>query len=287
MNRFFELLIAVISFGVGIVTGIGAGSAADHAVQMAPDPLNATYWIAGQPVGLVDGQSEYPAAPGSAMAIRTVIWRQPVYADLDGDGDEDAALVLVQDPGGSGTFYYVAAAINIHGQYLGTNTVLLGDRIHPADMAIRNHVLVVDYLDRRPAEPLGAIPSVNRTMALVVRQGELSQSLLPDDREAVTRGWVTIGHEVRSFRPCNGENDLWLMGSSPALKAIMAAYRQVLPDPKDYGSVIMLLSGQPVDPPAHGFGADYDGAFLATRLVRVIADSAEANDPYLKCSKQR
>jgi hypothetical protein len=49
----------------------------------------------------------------------------------------------------------------------------------------------------------------------------------------------------------------------------------------------MLLAGQPVYPPAHGFGADYEGAFLATRLVQVVVDSAKANDPFLECSKQR
>jgi hypothetical protein len=31
----------------------------------------------------------------------------------------------------------------------------------------------------------------------------------------------------------------------------------------------MVLAGRQVDPPLHGFGADYDGAFLATHLVRV------------------
>ena len=264
--------IAVLLIG-GLVSGFlpGASRAEDRTAQTALDPLNATYRIAGQPVCLVGGRSEHPAAPGSATTIRTVVWRQPVYADLDGDGDVDAAVVLIQDPGGSGTFYYVAAAININGRYRGTNTVLLGDRIHPADIAIRNHVLVVNYLDRHPEEPLGAMPSVARTTALVVQQGQLSESLLPDDRENVTRGWVTIGHEVRSFRPCNGENDLWLMGSSPALKAIMDAYRQVIPDPEDYRPVVMVLAGQRVDPPAHGFGADYEAAFLANRLVRVVA----------------
>ena len=45
------------------------------------------------------------------------------------DGDKDAPLLLTHDPSGSGTFYYVAATINVNGRYQATNTVLLDDLI--------------------------------------------------------------------------------------------------------------------------------------------------------------
>jgi hypothetical protein len=45
-------------------------------------------------------------------------------------------LLITHDPGGSGTFYYVAAAINVNKRYQGTNAVLLGDRIAPMDIGI-------------------------------------------------------------------------------------------------------------------------------------------------------
>ena len=36
---------------------------------------------------------------------------KPAYGDLNRDGRDDAVLFRMHDPGGSGTFYYVAAEI--------------------------------------------------------------------------------------------------------------------------------------------------------------------------------
>lgn len=168
------------------------------------------------------------------------------------------------------SFYYVAAAINAGGRYWATNTILLGDRITPQNLAIGDRKVVVDYADRRPVEPFSATPSVDRTMAVLLHHGQLLASSSPEDWENVTQGWVTIGHEVRSYKPCNSENDLWLMGQSPALDAIMAAYRRALPEKKGYRPLFMVLAGKQVEAPEHGFGVDYEAAFLATRLVRVV-----------------
>ncbi len=277
MKRLYQ---TVVTGFIGVfVVGIFAcpATAADRADQMTTGPLNATYRIDGQPVGLADGQCERPAAPGSATIVRTSVWKQPVYGDLDGRGDEDAALVLVHDPGGSGTFYFAAAALNTDGRYRGTRGVLLGDRIVPTAISIRDRQLVVDYTDRLPDEPFSAAPSVDRTMVLVVRDGHLLAVASGGKPEQETRGWVTIGHEVRIFKPCDGEDELWLIGQPPALKAIGDAYRQAESDPKHYRPVLMALVGEQVYPPTHGFGAEYAGAFQATRLVRVETGASCGN----------
>lgn len=269
MKRFFYKFAVVLLNAAVIWSLTGESNATDGADRTGPDPLNTTYRIEGQPIALVNGHHESLAAPGSATRVKTALWKQPVFGDLDGDGDEDAALLLTQDPGGSGTFYYVAAAVNADGRHIGTDTVLLGDRIVATGIEIINGRIAVNYTDRRPAEPMRATPSVSRTMALMVQHGQLLASTSPGDIEDVTPGSVIIGHEVRSFRPCEGHTDWWLMGQSPALKAIFSAYRQAVPDQEDYRPVFMVLAGKPVEPPAHGFGAEFDGAFLATRLVRV------------------
>ena len=89
----------------------------------AADPLNASYRIEGQEIQLVNGRSEVEAAPGSATKIRTLVFGNPVYGDLDGDGVEDSALLLVHDPGGSGTFYYAAASLRVDGRVQGLATL--------------------------------------------------------------------------------------------------------------------------------------------------------------------
>jgi hypothetical protein len=130
------------------------------------DPLNATYVIDGQAVTLVNGKAEKEATPGSATKITTTIFGQPTSGDLNNDGEADAAIILVQDPGGSGTFYYAAAAINTANGAQGTNAVLLGDRIAPQNIEIKNGQVVANYVDRKPGESMTTTPSVGVSVYL-------------------------------------------------------------------------------------------------------------------------
>jgi hypothetical protein len=138
------------------------------------DPLNATYEIEGQEIWLRQGRSEIAVGPASATKIKTSVFGNPIAGDLDGDGDQDAVLILAHDSGGSGTFYYVAAAVNLGGRYRGTNAVLLGDRISPQDLAIENGIIVAAYRDRHPAEPMIAEPSVDMRVYLTLEDGGLT-----------------------------------------------------------------------------------------------------------------
>jgi hypothetical protein len=122
---------------------------------------NATYVIEGQTVQLIDGKAEVAAAPGSASKITTQYFGNEAKGDLNGDGIPDLALLLTQSSGGSGTFYYVVAALQTsNGGYAGTNGILLGDRIAPQTTEIHNGEILVNYADRKPGEPMTAQPTV-------------------------------------------------------------------------------------------------------------------------------
>ena len=142
----------------------------------APDPRDADYTIDGRRICLRDGRYEEEAGPGSAARTEVRVLGHPAHGDLDGDGDEDAALFLAYAPGGSGTFYYAAAAIREDGAYRGTNAVLLGDRISPGRMEIRNGVVLVEYADRRPGDPMTQSPCEAGTTAMVLRGGRLTKT---------------------------------------------------------------------------------------------------------------
>lgn len=142
-----------------VVIGAGAYVAVKNQNQPIFDPLNATYSIDGQLVTLVNGKSDTEGA--------TTIFGQPTTGDLNGDGRSDVALILVQNPGGSGTFYYVAAAINTTNGTRGTNAVLLGDRIAPQNIAIRNGQVIANYADRKPTDPMTTPPSIGTSMYLI------------------------------------------------------------------------------------------------------------------------
>ena len=81
--------------------------------------------------------------------------------------------------------------------------MLLGDRIAPQDVAIHNGVVVAGYADRRPEDPMNIGPSVGQSIYLTLENGKLAVLRTLGAAEQVLEGWVTIGHEVRSFVPCS------------------------------------------------------------------------------------
>ena len=230
------------------------------------DPLNAVYGIEGHEIHLINGRADAEAAPGAVCRITTSVFGKPVYGDLDADGNEDAALLLIQSSGGSGTFYYATAALNTNGAYRGTNAVFLGDRIAPQTVEIRNGVFIANYADRRREEAMTTPPTVGKSKYLTFKDNELMDIMPLAEGEQVIEGWVTIGHEVRSFKPCSEKADYWLLGNSAVLKEVTEAHRRELPDRKRYAPLFMVLAGRVGPRPADGFGAGYDGSFIVTSL---------------------
>ncbi len=132
----------------------------DDFLQTLPNaeyPLDVTSTGTAQ---LVGGVFEEPAAPGSASMVRVVLGDLRVAGDLDGDGSADAAAILVADPGGSGTFYYLAAVLDRDGTAVPVATTLLGDRIVVDSLVVRSGRIVVGLLTRGPEEAMAAAPTV-------------------------------------------------------------------------------------------------------------------------------
>ena len=143
------------------------------ATPAPPDPANATFQIERDRVTLTAGRAEREAAPGSATRIVTTLAEQRAVGDLDADGRPDVAVILVQQPGGSGTFVYVAALLNASGGTVATPAVLLGDRVRPTAVRIDGAAIVVEFLDRAPGDALAAAPSVPTTRRFAVQGGAL------------------------------------------------------------------------------------------------------------------
>jgi hypothetical protein len=288
--------VEIIPFaGILIFFTVLIGSASPTTVQepseipaqeFSADPLNATYSIEGRTIRLQDGRSEISITPHSATTIKTVVYGKPVYGDLDGDGHRDTAILLIHDPGGSGRFFYVAGALIINGTLRGTNAVLLGDRITPPDLQIRNGILIARYADRGHGEPMVTTPTVQMAKYLILKDAQLESILPIEEGEQVIEGWVTIGHEVRSFKPCLQKKEHWLQGDSPALRQIMVAYDEAMPKPKLYLPLFMILAGKTAMPPIQGFGAEYESAFLATQLVRIMPGGTCSSDGHATDSSE-
>jgi len=143
--------------------------------KLVVDPRNATYLIGNEEVALVNGRAEKEITSGSASKTVTQYFGNEVKADFNGDGREDIAVLLSQNSGGSGTFYYVVAVLSSEEGYRGTNAILLGDRIAPQTTEFRNEEIIVNYADRNPGEPMTASPSMGVSKYLKISEGKLME----------------------------------------------------------------------------------------------------------------
>ena len=146
--------------------------AACAAPASPPDAANATYQIEKTVITLSAGRAEAPVAPGSAAKAVTTLGAT-ASGDLDGDGRNDVAAVLVHAPGGSGTFSYVAVVLNPTAGPKATNAMLIGDRVTVQALRVDGKAVVIEYLDRRPGEAFSVAPSVPTTKRFVIRDGAL------------------------------------------------------------------------------------------------------------------
>lgn len=116
------------------------------------------------------------------LGAKTQYFGNEVNADLNNDGREDAVFLVTQQPGGSGTFYYVVAALNTERGYVGSEGLLIGDRIAPQTTELKaNNVIVVNYADRAAGEPFTAEPTVGKSIWLkldpaLMQFGEVAQN---------------------------------------------------------------------------------------------------------------
>ena len=119
------------------------------------DLANATYPTQYVPAGsatLENGSFSEPAAPGSATEITIKITRYVAYGELN--SQPAAAVVLVSDPGGSGTFYDLYVMVSQNGQPTAVASTALGDRVEINSIAIENNQIMVDMVQAGPDDPL-------------------------------------------------------------------------------------------------------------------------------------
>ena len=255
-------MLQTVITGLFALFALAGGASAQPAFAPATDPGNASYLIEDEVITLSAGRAAHPVVTGSAEQVETRVFGAPEWSDLDADGVEDAAVILVHRTGGSGTFLYIAAAMRAQEGFIGTNAVLLGDRIAPRSLQIRNGVLLASYADRQPGEPMSAAPTVAHTKYLTLQDGKLVAAPAFDAGTEVLEGWVTIGHEVSEFKPCVPADALWLDRGVPGFEAVRTAYAQTLPpDAGPDTPVFMTLAGRQAPAPAAGFGRDYGAAF--------------------------
>jgi heat shock protein HslJ len=101
---------------------------------------------------LTDGEYREQAAPGSATETIVRLTEYVAYGQLN--GQDVAAVVLVTDPGGSGTFYELALVVEQDGRPVHIASAPLGDRSQIVSLSIAGNEIIVEMVTHGPDDPM-------------------------------------------------------------------------------------------------------------------------------------
>ena len=164
----------------------GAENAGDPVVRAAkPAPItdealkNGVYCssdvVAEGPVRLTNGKWSVEGEEGQqTLELGTPQAR----GDLDGDGREDAAVILLGSGGGSGVFVDLALVLDRNGVPVHAASVALGDRVQVHGVAIEGTDVVVDVTQHGPGDP-ACCPTLRTSRRFRYADGRLQDTAPP------------------------------------------------------------------------------------------------------------
>jgi len=169
-------VIVLLAAAILILSNIYGHAPADtqednNQPEIMSNPQNAVYSVDGQLIILKNGLSN-----DTATGLKTQYFGNEATGDLNSDGRDDVAFMLTQDGGGSGTFFYLTAALAVNYAYQGLNAVLLGDRIAPQNVQIKDGEITVNYADRAKDEPMTTAPSTGVSRYFKVTDNQLVEA---------------------------------------------------------------------------------------------------------------
>jgi hypothetical protein len=137
---------------------------------------NGSYRIANEIIQLTDAEHRQVTTDDSSSERVVRLSDILEYGDLDGRDGKDAVVVLIDDAGGTGTFYHLAVLLRREGILENVATHLLGEGILIQSVAIDDmaHGITVHALVRAEGAAIADTPEVQVALRYVVVDGRIS-----------------------------------------------------------------------------------------------------------------
>jgi len=185
-----------------------AGAAVDEETMTALANMEYMSAITQEGVApLENGEYSEEAAPGSAT--KTVVTLTDNVAAGEIDGEPTIAVVLVTDPGGSGTFYDLALVQEQDGELVNVAVTSLGDRVKINELAIEDNQIVVDMINAGPDDPM-CCPTQHVVRTYGYQNGELTQTneeVLGNESADASESGDTLVGPVWAWRETQSSDD--------------------------------------------------------------------------------
>ncbi len=165
------------------------------------DLKNAEYqseFSANGRVKLTNGIYREKIVPNSATELIITLSDKVAYGDLNGDGDIDAAVILITNPGGSGTFHHLAIVLNQKESSNHVASQLLGDRVKVKSLSVRSGEIAVEMITHGPNDPL-CCPALEVTQNYLLQDDKLVVAQISElmNKKWALRFFGIIGSEEK------------------------------------------------------------------------------------------
>ena len=167
-------------------------------------------WTKSGKLHFSNGEYREPVGPGSATELKVKLTDQRAFGKLD--GKEAGAVIVVTDPGGSGSFYDLALLVKKPQGWMNQEVVFLGDRIKIHSLAVVNDEITVDMSNHGPADAM-CCPTRHvvqryalQENRLVKASEEVHGNVDPVLVDTVWRWQQTLHNNDRKVVPLNPEN---------------------------------------------------------------------------------
>ena len=207
--------------------------------------------IYAEPVQLADGKFEGEPFVEGGASRPTVTFVSHAFGDLNGDGTTDAAVALVENSGGSGVFWYLAAMINRDGKLFNVATHFLGDRWQVQSMVITDGEIVLDAVTHGPDDPMCCptqevtkryqlqddqlveiLVALEGTLWALVSYGDLSDAQAVLEDSEITAEFDSAEGRVQGSAGCNGYFGSYEVDGEEITFGLLGSTMMACPEPE-------------------------------------------------------
>jgi heat shock protein HslJ len=171
------IVIAASACGTGNSGENDTTTAAADSVPTTEELANATYaGVLDKPVTLTDGRWEgAPFVDGGASRPSVGLVKNfALTGDINGDGRDDAVVLLWESSGGSGTRNFLAAMSRANGAVVNLGTELIGDRVQVKEGFISDGSITLDLIETGPGDA-ACCPSQKALIGWKLTDGRLER----------------------------------------------------------------------------------------------------------------
>jgi uncharacterized membrane protein len=262
------MMLKLVIAGVVLTFLLACSGATPASAPTLEQLRNATYQaVLDEPVTLQDGVYQGPPFTVTSASHPTVTLVESPMASGDVTGNEldDAVVLLATNMGGSGVFFHLAVVRNHGGAPDHIGMIPLGDRVKVESLDVVDGTIVANITEHGPGDPM-CCPTRTVYREWALQDGRLTEldtrSKQPTERH---RGYLSWGHEGRSFSECGSRRTGWVINESG--KELLEVYQELTSQPHE--PLFVEVTGNWADAPEQGFGADYPEAMRITVWHRV------------------